>query len=180
MHPIQAGSLDSAARASGLGRSGACGGQQPGGQVQPSAAPTCDGRPLCRCLQQSWGQEGPVARIGTTTDPELVDRRGAKSASAPAAPREAPADGGSGDGSGPVRFGLGSLEPVGRVSRRSRRGKTGPGKTQMPVGRCALPEIMGPITPTLPGLQKTRLGQHALTSSPTSESVFKTCSERAA
>ena len=73
MHPVQAGALDSTACAGAAGGSGAHGGRQPGRTVQSQASAARHGGQLCRCRQQSWGQESPVAGGVATEDPELDD-----------------------------------------------------------------------------------------------------------
>ena len=63
MYPVQAGEVDSTACAGATGGSGAHGGQQPDCALQPSAAVARHGGQLCRCRQQSRGQESPVAGV---------------------------------------------------------------------------------------------------------------------
>ena len=96
MHPVQAGAVDSTACAGAAGGSGPCGGQQPGRTVQSQAPAARHGGQLCRCRQQSRGQESPVAGVVATEDPELVDCGGAEFADPAAPPSDRTGQGGGG------------------------------------------------------------------------------------
>src|ERR1017187_10301953 len=107
MHSVQARALGPAACAGGPGGSLSGGGQQPGRSVQPPAPAACHGGQLCRCGQQSRGQESPEAGLVATKDPELANCGGAELAYSPAPPsdRTGPGGGGRSGGGRPPRRG---------------------------------------------------------------------------